>query len=185
VAKLIYSAIMSLDGYIADTEGNFDWGVPDEEVHRFINDRERSVQHYLYGRRLYDVMSAWDSWDTKSEPAFIDDFANLWRQADKVVFSRTLQDPSTGNTRIESDFIAEDIRQLKASVATDILIGGPELAAQAFREGLVDECQLIIVPVLVGGGKKGLPDGVDARLELVQERTFNGGAIFLKYRVLD
>src|SRR5690349_24573182 len=121
-AKLIYSAIMSLDGYVADADGNFDWGVPDEEVHRFINRLEAPVQHYLYGRRLYDVMSVWDTWDTSTEPPLIDDFAKLWRQAEKVVFSRTLKEPITGNTRIESEFKPDDVRQLKASATSDILI---------------------------------------------------------------
>ncbi|MCT9869764.1 dihydrofolate reductase family protein [Paenarthrobacter aurescens] len=183
MAKLIYSAIMSLDGFIADAEGNFDWGVPDQEVHRFINARERTVQHYLYGRRLYDVMSAWDSWDTSSEPAHIDAFAQLWRQAQKLVFSRTLKEPSTGNTRIVSEFNAGEVRELKASANNDILIGGPELATQAFQDGLVDECQLYIVPILVGAGKKGLPEGIGAKLELLQERTFGNGTVFLRYRV--
>ncbi|WP_284976241.1 dihydrofolate reductase family protein [Arthrobacter sp. efr-133-TYG-104] len=184
MGRLIYSAIMSIDGYVADRDGKFDWSAPDEEVHRFINERQRHIRHHLLGRRLYDVMSVWDTWDTSSEPPFIDDFAQLWRRAEKVVFSRTLQDPSTRNTRIEREYRADDVRKLKASVATDISIGGPELAAQAFRDGLIDECQLVMVPVIVGGGKKGLPADFGTRLELVQERTFGNGAIFLKYRVL-
>ncbi|MFJ5958780.1 dihydrofolate reductase family protein [Paenarthrobacter sp. NPDC092416] len=184
MAKLIYGAIMSLDGYVADVDGNFDWGTPDEEVHRFINNRERSVQHYLYGRRLYDVMSAWESMDTSSAPAYFDDFARLWRAAEKVVFSRSLTSPSTGNTRMEREFRADDVRELKASATSDILIGGPEIAAEAFRAGLIDECELYIVPVLIGGGKKGLPDGMEVRLELIQERAFGNGAVFLRYRVV-
>lgn len=183
MAKLIYSAIMSLDGYVADGNGNFDWAMPDEEVHRFINARERSVQHYLYGRRLFDVMSVWDSWDTSTEPPFIDEFAQLWRQARKVVFSRTLQAPTTRNTSIEREFSAADVQALKESATTDIVIGGPELATQAFRDGLVDECELYIVPVLVGGGTKGLPDGVGAQLDLLQARPFGNGTMFFRYRL--
>jgi len=181
--SLIYGAITSLDGYVADRDGNFDWGAPDEEVHRFINGIEQNIGTYLYGRRLYEVMLAWEAMDTSTEPPYVDDFARMWRAAENVVFSRTLDAPSSARTRIERDFDAQAVGELKESSATDVLIGGADLAGQAFREGLVDECQLIVVPVLVGGGKKCLPDNVTADLELIQPRTFGSGMVFLRYRV--
>lgn len=184
MAKLIYSAIMSLDGYIADEDGNFDWAAPDEEVHSFVNELERPVSAYLYGRRMYDVMAPWDKSEMfASEPPFMQDFAKIWQAADKIVYSRTLQTVSSARTRIERDFDPEAVRQMKASAERDITVGGPELAAQAFKAGLVDECQLFLTPVLVGGGKQALPNHVRVKLELLDERRFGSGVVYLHYRV--
>jgi dihydrofolate reductase len=183
MAKLIYSAIASLDGYVADEEGNFDWAAPDEEVHGFVNDLERRVGTYLYGRRMYDVMVAWETMDTRADqPPVIEDFTKIWQAADKIVYSKTLETVSSARTRIERDFDAEAVRQLKASSERDITVGGPELAAQAIRAGLVDEFQLFVTPVVVGGGKKALPDDVHLKLELLDERRFGSGVVHLRYR---
>jgi dihydrofolate reductase len=183
MAKLIYSAITSLDGYVADEEGNFDWAAPDEEVHRFVNDLERRVGTYLYGRRMYEVMVAWETMDSRADqPPIIDDFTKIWQAADKIVYSKTLETVSSARTRIERDFDAEAVRQLKASSERDITVGGPELAAQAIRAGLVDEFQLFVTPVVVGGGKKALPDDAHLKLELLDERRFGSGVVHLHYR---
>jgi len=183
MAKLIYSAITSLDGYVADEEGNFDWAAPDEEVHRFVNDLERRVGTYLYGRRMYEVMVAWETMDSRADqPPVIDDFTKIWQAADKIVYSKTLETVSSARTRIERDFDAEAVRQLKASSERDITVGGPELAAQAIRAGLVDEFQLFVTPVVVGGGKKALPDDAHLKLELLDERRFGNGVAHLHYR---
>jgi dihydrofolate reductase len=182
MAKLIYSAITSLDGYVADAEGNFDWAEPDDEVHSFVNDLERPVGTYLYGRRLYEVMRAWETMNLADQPPFIQDFAEIWRGADKIVFSRTLQTVSTANTTLERDFETEAIRQLKAAAGRDIVVGGPNLAAEAFRAGLVDELHLVVAPMVVGGGKQSLPDNVTLRLELLAERRFRNGMVHLRYR---
>jgi dihydrofolate reductase len=181
MAKLIYSAITSLDGYIADEEGNFDWGAPDEEVHTFFNDLERPIGTYLYGRRMYEVMVAWETMDLADQPPFIQDFAELWRAADKVVYSTTLETVSSARTRMERDFDPESIRQLKASAGRDLSVGGPDLAAHAFEAGLVDECHLFLAPILVGGGKQALPDKVRLKLELLDERRFGNGMVHLHY----
>jgi dihydrofolate reductase len=181
MAQLIYSAIMSLDGYVADEDGNFDWGEPDEEVHTFLNDLERQAGILLYGRRLYEVMVAWETVDTAGQPGYIRDFAEIWQAADKVVYSRTLETPSTARTRIERDFDPDAVRQLKSSVGSDLLVGGPDLASQAFGAQLVDELHLFVAPIVVGGGKQALPDGVRAELELVDERRFAGGMVHLRY----
>jgi dihydrofolate reductase len=180
MAQLIYSAITSLDGYIADQEGSFDWAEPDEEVHAFVNDLERPVGTFLYGRRMYDVMVAWETL-TDDQPE-MHDFAQIWRAADKVVYSRTLEAPSSARTRIERSFEPEAVRQLKASAARDITVGGAELAAQAFAAGLVDECHLFLAPVIVGGGTASLPDQVRVDLELLDERRFGNGTVYLRYR---
>ena len=183
MAKLIYSAITSLDGYVADEEGNFDWAAPDEDVHRFVNDLERRVGTYLYGRRMYEVMVAWETMDSRADqPPVIDDFTKIWQAADKIVYSKTLETVSSARTRIERDFDAEAVRQLKASSERDITVGGPELAAQAIRAGLVDEFQLFVTPVVVGGGKKALPDDAHLKLELLDERRFGSGVVHLHYR---
>jgi dihydrofolate reductase len=184
VAKLIYSAIGSLDGYVADQNGRFDWAEPDEEVHAFVNDLERPVGTYLYGRRLYDVMLAWETMDVAGQPPFIRDFAQIWRRADKIVYSRSLEAVSSARTRIERDFDPEAVKQLKASAEGDLSIGGPELAAQAIEAGLVDEWRLFVVPIVVGGGKRSLPDDVRVRLELRDERRFGNGTVYLRYRTL-
>jgi dihydrofolate reductase len=182
MAKLIYAAITSLDGYVADENGNFDWGVPDEDVHTFVNDLERAVGTYLYGRRLYEVMVAWETMPLADEPSVIQDFAEIWRAADKIVFSRTLETVSSARTRIERDFDAETVGRMKAAAARDLAVGGPDLAAHAFRAGLVDEVHLFVAPIVVGGGKQSLPDGVRVTLELLDERRFGNGMVHLRYR---
>jgi dihydrofolate reductase len=183
VAKLIYSALTSLDGYVADEDGNFEWAAPDEEVHAFINDLERPVGTYLYGRRMYEVMVGWETDPTLADqsPA-MRDFAEIWQAADKIVYSKTLEAVSTARTRIERDFDPEAVRQMKALVGRDLAVGGPELAAQAFKAGLVDECHLFIAPIVVGGGKRSLPNDVRLKLELLDERSFGNGMVFLDYR---
>jgi dihydrofolate reductase len=179
MAKLIYSAIASLDGYVADEDGNFDWAMPDEEVHAFANELERSAGTCLYGRRMYETMVAWETMDLAGEPPVVRDFAEIWRATDKVVYSRTLATTSSTRTRIERDFDAEAIRRMKAAAERDISIGGPDLAGQALEAGLVDECHLLIAPVLVGGGKRSLPDGVHLKLELLNQRRFGNGMVVL------
>jgi dihydrofolate reductase len=183
VAKLIYSAITSLDGYVADEDGNFEWAVPDEEVHTFINDLEHPVGTYLYGRRMYEVMVGWESAHTLPDqsPA-MRDFAQIWQAAEKIVYSKTLEAVSSARTRIERDFDPELVRQMKVRAGSDLILGGPELAAQAFRAGLVDEYQLFVVPIVVGGGKQSLPDNVRLKLELIDERRFGSGMVYLHYR---
>jgi dihydrofolate reductase len=180
VAKLIYSAIASLDGYVADEDGKFDWAAPGEEVHSFINDLERPVGTYLYGRRMYEVMAVWET--LADDAPAMRDFAEIWRAADKVVYSRTLEAVSSARTRLERDFDPEAIRQLKSAAARDIGVGGSELAGQAIRAGLVDEIQLFLTPILVGGGKPALPDDVRVKLELLDERRLADGVVYLHYR---
>jgi dihydrofolate reductase len=182
MAKLIYSAIMSLDGYTADEHGNFDWAAPDEEVHRFINDLERPVGTYLYGRRMYEVMSAWETMGTPDQPPAYLDFARIWQAADKIVYSRTLETTSSARTRIERQFDPEAVRQLKVATGPDMTVGGPHLAAQAIQAGLVDEYQLFLTPTVVGAGNQALPDHVRLDLDLVDERRFGNGVVFLRYR---
>jgi dihydrofolate reductase len=177
---LIYSAIASLDGYVEDARGKFDWAAPDEEVHAFVNELERPIGTYLYGRRMYETMSAWETID--DDHPVMRDYAELWRAAEKVVYSRSLESPSSARTRIERDFDAAAVRQLKETAHDDISIGGPELAGQAIEAGLVDEYHVILVPVLVGGGKRVFPDRVRAELELLDEHRFAGGAVYLRYR---
>lgn len=181
MGKLIYTGITSLDGYIADRDGKFDWGMPDEEVHRFINALERPIGTYLYGRRLYEVMVSWESLPLAGEGAAERDYAQLWRAAEKVVYSTTLEAPSSARTRIERDFDPEQVRQLKSSAEQDISIGGPVLASHAIRAGLVDEFGLFVSPVLVGGGKPFFPDDVRLQLELLDERRFGNGVLYLRY----
>jgi dihydrofolate reductase len=182
VAKLIYSAITSLDGYVADQRGNFDWAVPDEEVHAFVNDLERAVGTYLYGRRTYDVMVAWETMPLTDEPAVVCDFAEIWRAADKVVYSNTLEAASSAKTRIERIFDPDAVRQMKATAIRDISVGGPGLAAEAIEAGLVDEYHLFLTPILVGGGTPSLPRDVRLELELLDERRFAGGMVHLHHR---
>jgi dihydrofolate reductase len=183
VGDLIYSAIASLDGYTADEHGDFSWGEPGDEVHAFINDLLRSVGTYLYGRRMYEVMVAWETPNALPDatPSMLD-FADVWRAADKVVYSRTLESVASERTRIERDFDLEAVRALKASAGRDLTVAGPELAAHALRAGLVDEYQLFVAPVVVGGGTQSLPDGVRMELELVEERRFGNGFVYLRYR---
>ena len=180
MAKLIYSAIASLDGYVADQDGNFEWAAPDEEVHAFINDLERTVGTHLFGRRMYEVMAAWETID---DPApVMRDFAELWRSADKVVYSKTLDAVATAKTRIERDFDPATVQELKAGSVRDLSVGGPDLGAQALAAGLVDECHLFLTPVLVGGGKPAFPAGLRLKLELLDERRFGNGVVHLHYR---
>jgi dihydrofolate reductase len=183
MAKLIYSAIASLDGYIADEDGNFDWAVPDEEVHAFINDLDRPLGTYLYGRRLYETMVGWETDRTLAEQSpVMRDFAQIWQAAEKIVYSRTLEAVSTARTRIERDFEPDAVRQMKASAQQDMIVGGADLAAHAFRAGLVDECHLFVSPIVVGGGKRSLPDDVRLKLELLDKRRFGNGVVHLHYR---
>jgi dihydrofolate reductase len=184
VPKLVYTAIASLDGYVADADGNFDWSVPDDEVHRFVNDLERPIGTHLYGRRLYEVMRVWQ------DPALVEghddamaEYAEIWRAADKVVYSRTLTEPSTPRTRIEREFDAEAVRALVAAAERDVTVGGAELAGQALAAGLVDELHLLLSPAIVGGGTRALPDGVRLDLELLAERRFGNGVVHVHHRV--
>jgi dihydrofolate reductase len=183
VAKLIYSAITSLDGYVADEDGNFAWAAPDEEVHAFVNDLERPVGTYLYGRRMYDVMHVWETFGDEDESAAVRDFAQIWRSAEKIVYSKTLENVSSARTRIERDFVPDTIRRMKSRADRDISIGGPELAGRALYARLVDELQQFVTPVIVGGGNRWLPREVQAKLELVDERRFHGGVVFMRYTV--
>jgi dihydrofolate reductase len=181
MAKLVYTAVTSLDGYVADREGNFDWSAPDEEVHAFVNDLERPVATYLYGRRMYEVMSVWE---TLEDPApAVSDFARIWRAAEKVVYSRTLTTASTARTRIEPAFDPASVRRLKATAQHDMSVGGPDLAGQALETGLVDEIHLLVCPMSVGGGNRALPDGVRVTLALLSQRRFGNGVVHLHYRV--
>jgi dihydrofolate reductase len=184
MAKLIYAALASLDGYIEDESGRFDWAEPDEEVHQFVNDLERSVGTYLYGRRMYEVLAAWETLEVEGEPPPIRDFAEIWRSADKIVYSTTLAAPVSARTRIEQRFDPEAVRELKMSAERDLAIGGPALAAHAFEAGLIDELHLFLAPIVVGGGKRALPDGVRLELELLEERRFGNGTVFLRYRAM-
>jgi dihydrofolate reductase len=185
LAKLIYSALTSLDLYVADQTGNFDWAAPDEEVHQFVNDLLRPIGTQLYGRRMYEVLVAWESDDIAvGQPPVVADFAAIWRGADKIVYSRSLESVSSARTTIERDFDPEAIRAMKASADRDISIGGPELAANAIRAGLVDEIHLFLNPILVGRGNPALPDDVRVPLELLDERRFDHGVVYLRYRVV-
>ncbi len=183
MAKLIYSAIASLDGYVADEDGNFGWAVPDDEVHAFINDLNRPIGTHLYGRRMYETMVGWETDPTLAEQSsLMRDFAEIWRSADKIVYSRTLEAVSTARTRIERDFDPEAVQQMKAAVERDLIVGGPNLAAQAIKAQLVDEWHLFVVPIMVGGGKQSLPDDVRVKLELLDEHRFESGMVYLRYR---
>ena len=182
MADLIYAALASLDGYIEDEDGKFDWAKPDEDVHTFVNELERGVGTYLYGRRLYETLAVWETVPLDEQPGYIRDYAELWRDSDKIVYSRTLDAPSTSRTRIERDFDADAVRRLKDEAERDLAVGGAELAAEAFRAGLVDELHLLLAPVLVGGGKRALPDDMRLPLELVGERRFDSGFVHLHYR---
>jgi dihydrofolate reductase len=183
VAKLIYSSIASVDGYVADEQGNFDWAAPDAEVHAFVNELERPVGTYLYGRRMYDVMVAWETMPTDDEPAVIRDYAEIWRATDKIVYSTTLETATSDKTRIERSFDPDVVRQLKQRAWRDLSVGGPGLAAHALAAGLVDECHLFVAPVIVGGGTRFLPEGLRLDLELVEERRFGNGTVYLQYRM--
>jgi dihydrofolate reductase len=183
MAKLIYAAIASLDGYVEDKEGKFDWAAPDDEVHAFVNDLERPIGTYLYGRRMYETMVFWETATGADEPPVFQDYAEIWRAAEKVVYSRALQKVSSARTRIEREFDPGAVRRLKQSSEADITVGGAELAGHAIGAGLVDECHLFLCPIVVGGGKRALPDDVRAQLELIDERRFPNGVVHLHYRV--
>jgi dihydrofolate reductase len=185
VAALIYSAIASLDGYVADREGKWDWSVPDEEVHAFVNDQEREVGTYLYGRKMYDVMRAWqdDALLGDDPEPVMQDYASIWRAADKVVFSSTLAEATTPRTRIEPAFDAARVAALVRDAGSDVSIGGPTLAAAALRAGLVDEIRLLLSPVSVGGGLRALPEDVRLDLSLRDERRFANGVVAVSYAV--
>jgi dihydrofolate reductase len=184
MAKLIYVAIASLDGYIEDQSGTFDWAVPDEEVHAFINDRERAIGTYLYGRRMYETMIGWETDQTLADQSpLMRDFAQIWQSANKIVYSKSLDAAATRQTRIERAFDPNTVRQLVASAERDITVGGPNLAQHAFKAGLVDECRLYLMPVLVGGGKHCLPSNVRLNLELLNIRQFANGTVHLHYHV--
>jgi dihydrofolate reductase len=182
MAKLIYAAITSLDGYVADEQGNFDWARPSEEVHAFVNDIERPIGTQLYGRRMYETLAVWETMD---DPApVMRDFAQIWRAAEKIVYSRTLERVSSKRTRIEREFDPEAVRRMKALARSDISIGGPKLAGVALRAGLVDEIHLLLSPVVVGGGNPALPSGARVDLELLGERRFGNGVVHLHYGTL-
>jgi dihydrofolate reductase len=183
MARLIYSAIVSLDGYVADQNDNFDWAVPDDEVHAFINDLDRPLGTYLYGRRMYETMAGWKTDSTLAgQSPLIRDFAEIWQAADKIVYSSTLVTVSTTRTRIERDFDPEAIRQMKVLAESDLIVGGPSLAAQATKARLVDEWHLFVAPIVVVGGKRSLPDDARVKLELLDERRFQSGMVYLHYR---
>lgn len=184
MGQLIYSAITSLDGFVADEDGNFDWAAPDEELHAFVNDLERPVGTYLYGRSMYEVMRFWaDPANVVGEPDVMLDYAQIWQGADKIVYSSTLASVSTERTRLEREFDPDQVRELVRTAGRDVGIGGPHLAAQALRAGLVDEIHLMMTPVIVGGGNRALPDGVRLPLELLADRRFGNGVVHLHYRV--
>jgi len=183
MAKLLYTAITSLDGYVNDADGGFDWAEPAPDLHQYVNDLEREVGTHLYGRRMYEVMRYWETAGGADESAVERDYASVWQAADKVVFSRTLDAVSTARTRLERTFEPEAVRSWKAAAERDLSVGGPGLAAAALRAGLVDEVLLFAHPVVVGGGTRALPDSVRLRLELLDTRRFDGGVVHARYRV--
>jgi dihydrofolate reductase len=184
MAKLIYSVIASVDGYVEDTTGDIDWAEPDEEVFHFVNDLERPVGTYLYGRRMYETMRFWeDSELVASQPPVGQEFAGIWQAADKIVFSTTLTTTSSARTRIEPSFDPDLVRRLKSAAAQDMTVGGANLAGQAIKAGLVDEVRLLVVPAIVGGGKQALPDGARANMELLDTRRFGNGVVYLRYQL--
>jgi dihydrofolate reductase len=188
MARLIYSAIASLDGYVADETGDFEWAAPDEEVHAAVNELERPLGTYLYGRGMYEVMAFWENADSFTEPpswwtTAAQDFTRIWRAADKIVYSTTLPDVATARTRLERTFDPERLRELKAASTRDISVGGPGLAASALAAGLVDEIQLFATPIVVGGGTPWLPRGLRMPLELLEERRFRGGVVLSRYAI--
>jgi dihydrofolate reductase len=184
MVKLIYSPIVSLDGYVEDEQGKFDWAAPDDEVHAFVNELERPIGTYLYGRRMYETMVFWETVSGGADqPAVIRDFAEIWRAAEKIVFSRTLQTVASARTHIERTFDPDAVRRLKEAAGADITIGGAELAGQAFAAGLLDELHLFLGPIIVGGGKRALPDDIRVALALLDERRFRNGVVHLHYRI--
>jgi len=185
MGRLIYSSIVSLDGYVADADGKFDWSVPDEEVHSFVNELQRPIGTHLYGRKLYEVLVAWETMELDDAPAYLRDYQDTWRGADKIVYSRTLIEPMSERTRIVEEFDLTAIVELKALSKSDILIGGPELAALALAGGIVDEVHLFVSPVVVGAGNPVFPDDLALRLQLEGQRTFDNGVVYLHYSMLE
>lgn len=184
MAKLIYTAIASLDGYVEDEQGKFDWAMPDEEVHAFVNNLERPIGTHLYGRRMYETMKAWDTDEIlKGQPQVMHDYAKIWRAADKIVYSRSLEEGETARTRLESTFDPEAVRTLKEIEQQHISIGGAELAGQALDAALVDELHLLLVPVVVGAGKPALPVQARMALNLLGQQNFANGTIYLHYGI--
>ena len=184
MAKLIYAAISSLDGYVADSEGNFDWSMPSEEVYRFVNNLERRIGTYLYGRRMYEVMRYWETASTgNGEPSAGQEYAKMWQAADKIIYSRSLENVSTARTKLEREFDPAAIQRMKTDASRDLAVSGPTLAGQAMKLGLVDEVHLFLSPIVVGGGTPALPDNVRVQLELLDERRFGNGVVHLHYRV--
>ncbi|MGB8215075.1 MAG: dihydrofolate reductase family protein [Anaerolineales bacterium] len=183
MARLIYSAFTSLDGYVADETGSFDWAELSDEVHAFINSRERQIGTYLFGRKIYETVAVWESPDGLPglTPTALE-FAPIWQAAEKIVYSTTLPRVTTARTRLERSFDAEAVRELKAGARRDLAVGGPTLAAQAIRAGLVDEYHLLIAPVIAGGGIPYLPGKVSVKLELLDERSFDNGLVYVRYR---
>jgi dihydrofolate reductase len=182
MGKLIYSAIASADGYIEDGDGGFGWAEPDEELMRFVNELERPAGTYLYGRRMYETLVYWETADAIPDlPSYVREWTRIWQAADKIVFSRTLESTSSARTRLERDFDPDLVRQLKSDAGRNITVGGATLAGQALQAGLVDEVQLILMPVAVGGGKPVFPRGLRVNLRLLETRRFAGGAVFLRY----
>ena len=183
MARLTYSVVMSLDGYLADENGNFEWAAPDEEVHQFFNDLERPVGTHLYGRRMYETMVYWETAHTLPDQTAVElDYAEVWQAADKIVYSTTLETVASARTRIERHFDPEEVRQMKEAAERDIAVGGANLAGEAIGAGLVDEWHLFVAPILVGGGTSAFPDDVPQQLELVDERRFGNGMVHLHYR---
>jgi dihydrofolate reductase len=184
MANLLYAMNASLDGYVEDEQGSFDWSRPDDELLAAVNDFERRAGTYLYGRRLYESMVVWETLSIgPDDPAGMSDFGEIWRAAEKVVYSRTLQEVTSARTRLEREFDVDAVQRLKQTSAADVTVGGPELAAQAFAAGLVDECYLFLHPIILGGGKPALPSNVRARLALLDERRFRSGIVYLHYRI--
>ena len=184
MSRLLFAALTSLDGYMADEEGRFDWAVPDGEEHQFVNDLQRDVGLHLYGRRMYEVLVAWETIELEGEPDWITDYARIWRAADKVVYSSSLANVSSERTSLERTFDPDAVRRLKAEDGPDMLIGGPTLAARAFEANLIDEVHLFVAPVIVGGGLRALPAGVRLDLELTAERRFGNGVVYIGYRLV-
>jgi dihydrofolate reductase len=184
MGKLVYSMIVSLDGYVNDAQGQFGWGAPDEELHVFIGEQSRSLGTYLYGRRIYETMLFWETAHTLPDaPPFVVEYAQVWQAAEKVVHSTTLQDVASARSRLVRSFDPEAVGELKAASPLDVSVHGPHLAAHALRAGLVDEVQLYVAPVLVGGGTRFFPDDVQLDLELLDQRRFGGGVLYLRYGV--
>jgi dihydrofolate reductase len=192
VPKLVYGAITSLDLCVADAGGSFDWAMPSEEVHAFVNDLEWSHGTFLYGRRLYEVMRSWETAPTRTEPGDGDpsdvelDYAEIWQAADKIVYSTTIDEAevTTARTRLERAFDPDAVSRLKETADRDLTVGGPHLAAHALRAGLVDEVHLFLNPVVVGAGNRAFPDDVRISLDLVDNQKFANGVVHLHYRVI-